>query len=115
MAPPAPTAVEILAALREQVPELEREGRWPATIVFDAFALHVDNRVRAGAPEEELEPYFAFVEELAGSGDQAAENLVIVDFLESAPWRWLGAAALFGPATMRLAPLAQTDLLEERA
>ena len=85
------------------------------TIVFDAFARHVDDRVRAGAPQDELEPYFAFVEELAGAGDPDAENLVIVDFLEAAPWGWLGAAGLLGPATTRLAPRANPNPLEDDA
>lgn len=106
-----PTAVDILRALREQVPEFEREGRWPATIAVSAFAVYVSDRVRAGAPKEELEPYFAFVEELAVSGDRDAENFVIVDFLAAAPWGLLGAAALLGPATTRLAEHANTDPL----
>jgi len=107
----APSPNEILTALRDQVPELEHEDRWPGTIVFDAFADHVADRVRAEAPAEELERYFGFVEELAATGDVYAENLVIVDFLEAAPWGWLGAAALLGPATVRLAPRADNDLL----
>lgn len=106
-----PTAAGILKALHEQVPELELERRWPATIVFDAFADYVAERVRAEAPREELEPYFAFVEELAASGDPVAENLVIVDFLEAAPWGQLGASALLGPATTRLAEQTDTDPL----
>jgi hypothetical protein len=108
-----PSATEILTALREQVPEFEREQRWPSTIVFDAFADHVADRVRAKAPREELEPYFAFVEELAASGDPFAENLVVVDFLEAAQWGRLGVAGLLGPATVRLAPRADTDPLAE--
>jgi hypothetical protein len=107
VSPPRPA--EILAALREQVPEFELERRWPATIVFDAFADHVADRVRAGAPTEELERYFAFVEELARSGDRDAQNLVIVDFLEAAPWEEVGAAALLGPATAGLAERANRD------
>lgn len=71
------------------------------------------DRVRAGAAGDELEPYFAFVEELAGRGDPAAENLVVVDFLEAAPWGLLGAASLLGPATLALAPRADTDPLGE--
>jgi hypothetical protein len=106
------TAGQILRAIREHVPELEREGRWPATIVVDAFADYVAARVRGGAPADELASYFAFVEELASSGDPAAENLVVVDFLEAAPWGALGAAALLGPATARLAR-AETDLLQD--
>jgi hypothetical protein len=105
----APRPAEILAALREQVPEFELERRWPATIMFDSFADHVADRVRAGAPAEELERYFAFVEELARSGDRDAENLVIVDFLEAAPWEELGGAALLGPATACLAERANRD------
>jgi hypothetical protein len=105
----APRPAEILAALREQVPEFELERRWPATITFDAFADHVADRVRAGAPAEELERYFAFVEELARSGDRDAENLVIVDFLGAAPWEELGGAALLGPATAGLADRTNRD------
>jgi hypothetical protein len=105
----APGPAEILSALLEQVPEFDRERRWPATIMFDAFAIHVADRVRAGAPTEELEPYFAFVEELARSGDRNAENLVIVDFLEMEPWEELGSAALLGPATAGLAECANRD------
>ncbi len=105
----APRPAEILAALREQVPEFELERRWPATIMFDAFADHVADRVRAGAPPDELERYFAFVEELARSGDQDAENLVIVDFLEAAPWEELGGAGLLGSATAGLAERANRD------
>lgn len=105
----APSAVEILNALREQVPEIEREQRWPVTIVFDAFAIHVADRVRAGARNEELEPYFALVEELAESRDPVAESLVIVDFLEVAPWTLLGAGHLFGPATTRLSMAGDAD------
>lgn len=81
--------------------------------MFDAFADYVADRVRAEAPKEQLEPYFAFVEELAGSGDPIAENLVIVDFLEAAPWGRLGASALLGPATTALAGQADTDPLQE--
>jgi hypothetical protein len=106
----APTSAEILKALREQVPEFELE-RWPATIVLDAFADHVADRLRAGAPTAELEPYFAFVEGLARSGDPAAENLVTVDFLEAAPWEELGGAALLGPATANLAEHADGERL----
>ena len=109
--PSIPTAVDILRALREHVPEFEREGRWPATMAVSAFARYVSDRVRAHAPKEELEPYFAFVEELAASDDRDAKNLVIVDFLEAAPWGLLGAAALLGPATTRLAERANTDPL----
>lgn len=105
----APRPAEILGALREQVPELELERRWPATIMFDAFADHVADRVRAGAPIEELERYFAFVEELAQCGDGDAENLVIVDFLEAAPWEELGGAAMLGPATAGLWERANRD------
>jgi len=106
-----PTPTEILAALREQVPELELEQRWPATIALDAFADHVADRVRDGAPDEELEGYFAFVEDLACLHERLAENLVVVSFLEAAPWGELGAAALLGPATARLASRANTDPL----
>ena len=106
-----PSAPEILSALREQVPEFEREQRWPSTVVFDAFADHVADRVREQASGEELKPYFDFVEELAATGDRYAENLVIVDFLEAAPWGLLGVAELLGPATVRLAPRANTDPL----
>lgn len=102
-------------ALRAQVPELERRRRWPATLVLDAFADYVADCVRANAPQDELEPYFAFVEELADSGDPAAENLVVVDFLEAAPWGTLGVAALLGSATRRLAPRADNDPLRETA
>jgi hypothetical protein len=110
---PGPTAPQILAALSDQVPEIEREGRWPATIVFDAFADHVADRVRHRAPADEVEAYFAFVEELASSGDPATENLVVVDVLEAVPWGRLGAAPLLGPATAALAPRAGTDPLGE--
>lgn len=63
------------------------------------------DRARAGATHEELDKYFAFVEELAASGDPHAENLVIVDFLEAAA----RDADLLGPTTMRLA--AEADLV----
>jgi hypothetical protein len=94
-----PSSVEILNILRRRLPELEDERRWPVTLVIDAFADHVAERVRAGAGDDEVDAYFAFVEELATSGDRDAENLVIVDFLEAADW----PAELLGPATKRLA------------
>ena len=100
---------QILIALREQVPELEQ--RWPATLVMDAFSDFVADRVRADAPRTELTDYFRFVEELACSGAQGAENLVVVDFLEAAPWGLLGVAELLGPATRALVPLADTSPL----
>lgn len=93
-----PTSIEIISTLRELIPELEREWRWPSSIVFETFADHVADRVGAGAANEELEGYFAFVEELAASGDPEVENLVIVDFLEAADW----PAERFGPETTRL-------------
>ncbi len=37
----------------------------------------------------------------------------MVDFLEAAPWGLLGVAGLRGPATVRLAPRADTDPLGE--
>jgi hypothetical protein len=109
------TAAQILTAMRERVPEVERDGRWPATIVLDAFADHVADRARHGAPAQELARYFAFVEELASSGDPGAEDLVVVDFLEAAPWGQLGVASLLGPATADLVPRAGTDPLGEDA
>jgi hypothetical protein len=97
-----PSSVEILNTLREQVPELEDQRRWPVTLVVDAFADHVADRLRAGAGDEEVDAYFAFVEDLAASGDPDAENLVTVDFLEAADW----PAVRLGPTTKLLAERA---------
>lgn len=103
-----PEPSEILRVLRQRVPELEGEERWPLTIVFDAFADHVADRVRAGADVRALDPYFRFVEELAASGDRRLEDLVVVCFCEAAPWRELGVGALLGPATTELAAERRT-------
>ncbi len=103
-----PTAREMLTTLRQRLPELESERRWPSSIAIETFADHVSDRARAGATREELETYFAFVEELAASGDPDAENLVIVDFLEAADWD----ADLIGPTTLRLA--GEADLAPGR-
>ena len=82
------------------VPEFREH--YPITIVMDTFADRVAQALRDGDPEDILDRAFAFVERLAASRDTRWENLVIVSFLEAAPWGELGAKSRLGPETLRV-------------
>jgi hypothetical protein len=98
----APAAI---AKLAELVPEFREH--YPLTIVMDGFADRVAAVVRDGSPEDFLERAFAFVERVAATRDARWEDLVIVCFLEAAPWGALGAKPRMGPETLRV--LAKAD------
>lgn len=97
------TGHNIASTMLETVPEFREVYPYPMTIVMDSFADYVSDRARNGTPEHLLRPYFEFVERLAASDDQELHNLVVVDFLEAAPWELLGVGELLGPATRTLA------------
>lgn len=106
------TGDSALRTLLDSVPEFAESYQYPMTIVMDSFADFVADRLRGGAGQRELRPYFEFVENLAESDDLDVRNLVVVCFLEAAPWGQLGGAQLLGPATRELARGADPDLID---
>lgn len=100
-----------LAKLIEMVPEYDEH--YPLTLVFDGFADRVADALREGSAPEFVQRAFAFVEALAGRREKAIDDLLIVAFLEAAPWGWLGAAGLLGPEMRRLVRAADPDLIDE--
>src|SRR4051794_17897847 len=86
-----------IEALVAAVPEFREH--YPLTLLMDAFSDRLRDAVRDGAAPEMVDRCLAFVESVAASDDRRLRDLVIVSFLEAAPWGELGVSDRFGPAT----------------